>query len=174
MPSAAARAVNRVATTVRAHTARSVAKKTGLPVGSVKRRISIIRRATKTLPGALIAITGRPLNLMRFGARQLKRGGVSAKPWGKRQKFAEGFIARMPNGVEIVVKRSRAGKAGKKIQSGRWAGKSPHIEAMWGPGIANEAAAAELRRQRQELIEKRMPIELSRELRFRVSRLLVR
>lgn len=173
LPKAAARAYNRVAGTVRTRTVRALAKHMGLPQKPIRRRVVISKRATKHDLSCEIRITGKPLNLIEFGARQLKRG-VSAKPWGRRQRFREAFIARMPNGAVIVVKRSAAGKAGKKIRKGRWAGKSPHIEAMWGPGIANEAASATLTKVRKDTIKERLPIEMKRELRYQVSRLLVR
>ena len=177
IPQALARAVNRTAGTVRTRTVRAVSKATGLTQAPVRRRVVISRKATKENPEAVLKITGRPLNLINFMSskpKMLKRGGVSAKPWGKRRRFPEAFIATMPNGATIVVKRSAAGKAGKKIQKGPWAGKSPHIEAMWGPGIANEAATKAMRAVRESTVKERLPIELERELRYRVSRLLVK
>lgn len=181
LPSSLAMAINRVAGTVRTRTTRSVAKATGLKQAPVRRRIVIAKKATKTNPAALLRIKGRPLNLIEFKptprdpeGSQRKRKGVRTSAWGSRKLHREAFIARMPNGSVIVVKRSAAGKAGKKIRTGRWAGRSPHIEAMFGPGIANEAASQALDAERRATVNERLPIELKRALRHRISRLLVR
>ncbi len=181
VPNAAAAAINRTARTVRTRTGRDIADAAGLKVGTVKRRIALSKRATKQSLFAVLRIKGRPLNLIHYKARpstpdvwQRQRRGVLASPYGKRRRFLGAFVARMPNGSVLVVKQSAAGRAGKRIQSGRWAGKSPHIEAMYGPGIANEAATDALRVQREQVVKERLPIELKRELRFRVSKELVR
>lgn len=181
MPTALAQAINRVAGTVRTRTTRSVAKATGLKQAPIRRRVVITRKATKTSPEAELRIKGRPLNLIEFKptpktpeASQRKRKGIRTSAWGSRRLHREAFIARMPNGSVIVVKRSAAGKRGKKIRTGKWANRSPHIEAMFGPGIANTAAEQALRAERRATIDERLPIELKRALKFRISRLLVK
>jgi hypothetical protein len=81
----------------------------------------------------------------------------------------------MPNGQVIAVKRSAAGKTRQKlIRKGRWAGKSPHIQAVWGPGIAQEASHPILKAARNRVYQERMPIELKQQIAFRVGKLLVK
>lgn len=167
-PRAMSRALNRTAKTMRAETARGLAKATGLTVTRVRRRVAVTRRANPQSLTTVIQGTGRPFNLIEFGARPLRRGGVSAKPWGRRQRFPEAFIRRMPNGVRLVVKQTNV--RGKQIQRGRHRGK-PAIEAMYGPGIAREMASEQLARARQILVGRRLPIEFERELRFRVGKI---
>lgn len=201
-PLALARAVNRVGNTVKSRGATDIAAATGLKEGSVRRRIKFTKTATKADPSAVLEISGKPLNLVEFvsgsktiakgeGTRRA-RGGLTANPWGKRRKYPGTFLARMPNGQIIAVQRSRAGRrarnraavardrfiglAGgpKMIQTGKWAGKSPHIEAVWGAGIAREAAKPLLTAAREATVKERLPIELKHELKFQVRRLIAR
>lgn len=60
------------------------------------------------------------------------------------------------------------------IQSGKWAGKSPHIEAVFGAGIAREAAQPMLAAQREATMKERLPIELRHEMKFAVQRMIQR
>lgn len=178
-PQALSRAVNRVAATVKSRGAKDIARATGLKVGTVRRRVVIRKRASQHDPRAVIEITGRPLNLVEFvsGRREPRspRIGITARPWGQRRKFPGVFLARMPNGEVIAVRRSAAGKSRSKlIRTGRWAGKSPHIEAVWGPGIAKEAAGPILTEARRRIVAERMPIELKHEIRHRIARLYAR
>jgi hypothetical protein len=176
-PQAVARAVHRVSMTVVSRTVKDIAGATGLTQKTVRRRVVLAKKASVNDPEAIIRITGRPLNLIEFKAnpktvadsRERKRG-VRASPWGKRRHFREAFVARMPNGSVIVVRRD---KSGKKIQKGPNKG-SPAIKAMWGPGIASEAANVSLKKRRDEVVKERMEIELRHELRYRVARLLIR
>lgn len=178
-PVACARALNRVANTVKTRAARDISKATGLKVSSVKRRIVFRKRASKADLTVVLEVSGKPLNLVETvaGARSEPRSprvGVTAKAWGVRRKYPGVFLARMPNGQVIAVRRSDAGKRGKKIRSGRWANRSPHIESVWGPGIARTAAQPALEAARREVVRERFPIELQHELSIRISKLLVK
>jgi hypothetical protein len=194
-PTAIARATNRVANTVKSRTAVDIAEATGLKPSSVRRKIVFTKRATKADPSAVLEISGRPFNLVEFvsGSKSPRRprGGVTANAWGRSRKYPGVFLARMPNGQVIAVQRSRAGRGArnrvaiardrflggsgpKLIQRGRWAGKSPHIEAVFGAGIAREAAQPMLTQQRERTVAERMPIELKHEMKFAIQRMLVR
>lgn len=179
LPQAAAAAVNRVSNTIKSRTAKDIAHAGGFRISSVRRRIVFKRRAQKTDPRAVLSIKGSPFNLVEFvsGSRSEPRRpriGITARPWGRGHKFPGVFLARMPNGQIIAVERSAAGRAGKKIRTGKWAGKSPHIRAVFGAGIAREAAAKRLAQERSATMLERMPIELKHELVYRISRLLVK
>jgi minor tail protein Z (GPZ) len=194
-PSALARAVNRVSNTIKSRSAKDISEATGLKQSSVRRRIKFVRRATKSDPSAVLEMSGKPFNLVEFvsGSKEPRRprGGVTANAWGRRRKYPGVFLARMPNGQVIAVQRSRAGRgrrnriavasaefAGrsgpKLIMRGRWAGKSPHIEAVFGAGIAREASAPVLAEQRQRTMTERLPIELRHEIDFALKRLAVK
>ena len=179
LPQATATALNRVANTVKSRASKDISVRTGLKVSSVRRRVVITKRASKSDPRAVIEITGRPLNLVEFasGKRTPRspRGGITARAWGRRRKYPGVFLARMPNGQVIAVKRSAPGKTRSKlIRKGRWAGKSPHIESVWGPGIVKEAVHPVLVAARDRAFRERFPIELKSQLAFRISKLLVK
>lgn len=167
-PRAAARALNNTARSVRTQTVKDVSAAMGFKQASVRRRIVTTKRATPKDLIAVIEAKGKPLNLINFEARELKRGGVSHKAWGRRQQNKALFIRKMPNGKFIVVKRHE--RADKKISKGPNKG-APALQAVWGPGIAKEAAAEALARSRRVMVGTRLPMELTRELRFRVQRL---
>jgi hypothetical protein len=195
-PTALARAVNRVANTIKSRSAKDISEATGLPQRSVRSRIKFTKRASKADPSAVLEISGKPLNLVHFVSGPKSdprrvRGGLTANAWGKRRKYPGVFLAKMPNGQVIAVQRSRAGRGPrnrlamakahflgqsgpKLIQSGKWAGKSPHIEAVFGAGIAREAAQPMLAAQREATVKERLPIELKHELRFAIQRMLKR
>lgn len=189
-PSALARAVNRVSNTVKSRSAKDIAEATGLKQSSVRRRIVFRRRATKSNPSAALEISGQPFNLVEFvsGSKEPRspRGGVTANAWGRRRKYPGVFLARMPNGQVIAVQRSRAGRGRRSAvarASARFAGRggvkltrrgSPHIEAVFGAGIAREAANPVLTEQRQQTMRERLPIEIEHEVSFAVKRLAAR
>lgn len=179
-PRALARAINRVANTVKSVSAKAISDATGLKQSSVRRRIVFRKRATIADPTALLDISGRPLNLVEFvsGSKsepRRARGGLTANAWGNRRKYPGVFLARMSNGQVIAVQRSAAGRARTKlIASGRWKGKSPHIEAVFGPGVAREAAQPALARARSETVRARLPIELRHEIDFETKRLIAK
>lgn len=178
-PSALARAINRVSNTIKSRSAKDIAEATGLKPSSVRRRIVFRKRATKSDPSAVLEMSGSPFNLVEFvsGAKEPRspRGGVTAKAWGRRRKYPGVFLARMPNGQVIAVQRSAPGRARTKlIRQGRWAGKSPHVEAVFGAGIAREAANPVLAYEREKTYAERMPIELSHEIDFAIKRMAAR
>ena len=114
-PTALARAVNRVANTIKSRSAKDISEATGLPQRSVRSRIKLTKRASKADPSAVLEISGKPLNLVHFvsgakGEPRRVRGGLTANAWGRRRKYPGVFLARMPNGQVIAVQRSRAGR----------------------------------------------------------------
>lgn len=194
-PTALARAVNRVSNTIKSRSAKDISDATGLKQSSIRRRIKFVKRATKTDPSAVLEMSGKPFNLVEFvsGSKEPRspRGGITANAWGRRRKYPGVFLQRMPNGQVIAVQRSKAGRGRrsrfalavaefvgrrgpKMIAHGKWAGKSPHIEAVFGAGIAREAANPVLVNQRQRTMAERLPIELKHEIDFALKRMAAR
>ncbi len=184
-PKALARALNRVGDTVKSRSAKAISDATGLKQGSVRRRIVYRQRATIATPTVILEISGKPLNLVEFvsgGKSEARspRGGVTANAWGKRRKYPGVFLARMPASKEgeegrvIAVQRSAAGRKRTKLiqsQTSRWKDKSPHVEAVFGAGIAREAAAPLLARERAAAVAERLPIELKQQTSYAIKQL---
>lgn len=176
-PNAAATALNRTAKTMVARNARSVAKAMGLKIRDVKGNTKIKRaRPDPALLSAEIEYRGDALNLIRFKARQIKKG-VSAAPWGNRRHFRGAFIVNI-NGTDVVMIRKknvgnvgtgeteesrRAAAAAAAMGNSRRHNRLP-IRAMKGPGIAKTAAEDEHADERAEILRERMPIEFKRAL----------
>lgn len=158
MPKAASRAANRTAKTVRTRNARLVAQIMGSRVTSVKRRYKI-DKATKTRPTATIRIRGDKINLAGFSARQTKQG-VSASAWGSRKIYGGTFLVRI-DGNRLAMKRETRG--GKRV------GRMP-IRAVHGPGVTSTATSDEAKKDREEIVDERYPIELESALEFYLRR----
>lgn len=157
-PKASARAVNTTARTVRSEMVKAVAKRMGVKQKVVRDGTTLKRARSGGDPSAVITIRGKPLNLIRFRARQTKKG-VSAAPWGKRQLFRGAFISALPGNP--VMHRKRRG------------GTRPHrlpITALWGPGIAPTANDPQLVREREALVRRVLPERLEREIAFLLSK----
>lgn len=160
LPTAMARALNTTAITVRKETIAQVAKAMGLKQKDVRDK-STIRRADRQRLEAVIRFEGEALNMIRFRARQTKRG-VSAAPWGQRRLFRSAFIATMPSGGTVVMVRHK--------ESPKYQGRLP-IRPVLGPGIAKTANDPELVKERERRIREILPDRLRRELEFQLSKL---
>lgn len=154
-PKAAVRSLNRTARKVRTIARRSTAKRMGLAQKAIKSRMDIDKARPNRLT-VLVTGRGKPFNLIRFGARQIKRG-VSAKPWGKRRVFRGAFIATMPNGKRIVV--ARRGEA-----------RLP-LKALFGPGLARTMADEEVVRAMETTGSETLEKEMRNNLRFFAGKL---
>lgn len=163
-PKANARALNRTTKKLRTESIRATAKTMGVVQRSVRSRTKMTKATTATQI-ATIRFKGKAFNLISFkGTRQIKKG-VSAAPWGNRRIFRSAFIATMPSGGRIVVRRLKRG--------GELVGRMP-IRAMLGPGIAKTAAQAELRELREKLVRDEYPKQLEGQLDYLVGRVLKR
>lgn len=92
--------LKRTAKRIQTHTVREIARTIKLPVSEVKRRVRVNDRIMGGM-AARITYYVRPMNLIRFKARQNKYG-VTSRIFSVRSAF----IAQMPGGRSpIVVKR---------------------------------------------------------------------
>jgi hypothetical protein len=112
---AVVRALNRTATTVRAEAAREINDEyPGLKIGVVKDRIRI-QQATKVTLRTIISVSGRPIPIVEFAARQT-RDGVTVNVKGKRKLLRGAFIATMPGGHRgVFFRRGRGGKRAARL-----------------------------------------------------------
>ena len=104
-PSAIMRALNRTAASARTQAVRAVAKEIRLPQKEVRPSMPIIRATTKHLEAKLVA-RGRPISLMRLGARQTRLGVVYRGPAGL-VLIPSAFIATMPRARRPSVWKRR-------------------------------------------------------------------
>lgn len=124
IPKATAAALNRTGDHANTLTVLDLAEVTGLKQKDVRAAMRRVRAKWGNLEYRLAAI-GRALNLIRFGARQTKKG-VSASAWGKRKIYKSTFIANQGRTVFV-----REGKA-----------RLP-IKAVHGPSLPREFGRAQ-------------------------------
>lgn len=124
IPQATTRALNRTGDHANTLTVRDLAKVTGLKQKDVRAALQRVRANFSNLTYRLTAL-GRALNLIRFAARQTKKG-VSASAWGKRKIYRGTFIANQ--GRTVFVRTSEA--------------RLP-IKAVHGPSLPREFGRAE-------------------------------
>lgn len=159
-PRAAARALNKTATTVRSDAVKLIAKRMGLKQKDVRDGTDVKKARANRLE-AQITFRGRAFNLIRFKARQTAKG-VSAAPFGRRRIYRSSFIATMPGGGTIVARRVRRG--------GGLVGRLP-IQALFGPSIVVVATQEEVLRQLERRARELLPERLERQLTYELDRL---
>jgi hypothetical protein len=105
-PQAIRRAVNRTARTARTQAVRAVSREIRLPQKDVRPMLPMIPATARHLEAKLVA-RGRPISLMRLGARQTKLGVVYRGPAGPAL-IRSAFIATMPRATRPAVWKRRA------------------------------------------------------------------
>lgn len=143
---AASAALNRVGTTARAVAAREISAETGLKVSEVKDRLPTVRANRDSLE---VIITAKPWapNLIRFAARQTKRG-VSANAWRSRKVYRSTFIA---NKGRTVFKRTGPARL--------------PIAPVYGPSVPRTFIRDRTTGAIRRTVAQRFPIEFDRALR---------
>lgn len=152
VPQAAARALNRTAQQASTAAVRTLAKETGLKQKDVREKVARIRAARNKLEAVIIA-TGRAFNLIRFKAKQTKKG-VKASAWGRRKLYKGTFIA---NKGRTVFKR--VGKNRKDIKP------------VHGPRIPREFVQQTNMKAMKDVASKRWPINFSADLKYYLSKI---
>lgn len=147
---AASRAINRALDSARSAATKVLSKRTGIkPQRAIRDRLKVHPSSPDYLIGS-IGVEAHTPNLIRFNARQTKRG-VSASAWGKRKVYPRTFIG---NQGRTVFKRT---------------GKSRNpIRPVYGPRLHAEAATAEVRKQMDMVARPRFKKEFAHELRRRI------
>ena len=158
VPAATSSALNRTAKQARTQSARdlkgSLGKSLGLSVSGFKRTIRHIPARVRRL-FTVLEVSGRPLPLIRFGARKASKG-VSAAPWGKRRIYNGTFIRKMPSGHRGVFKRT-----GKK--------RLP-IKELWGPSIPKAFLHQDIQQGLKRVINDKWPGNFAHEIRHRLRK----
>jgi hypothetical protein len=157
IPKAAAAALNRVGTHANSLAVKELAEVTGLKQKDVREALSRTRATWANLQTKIAAI-GRALNLIRFGARQTKRG-VTASAWGRRRLYAGTFIA---NKGRTVFKRAKVGD--------KRAGRLP-IAPVHGPSIPREFGRKALTGKLEAAVLTRWRVEFAAQLKYYIGKL---
>lgn len=104
-PQAIMRAINRTARSARTQAVRALSKEIRLPQRDVRPMLPVIPATNRFLEAKLVA-RGRPISLMRLGARQTRLGVVYRGPRGS-VLIRSAFIATMPRARRPSVFKRR-------------------------------------------------------------------
>lgn len=157
IPKAVVRSLNRTASSVHTQSNRRIAKLMGTQVGTVKRRVAVIKATTSRWIASLKA-TGRPFRLVHFKARQTA-AGVSAAAWGKRKVYKHTFLA--------TVKAGDTGVQGVFVRTGK---KRLPIKQLWGPSVPTTFREPEVQVLMSDTAQTVFDKELKRNLDFYAKR----
>ena len=152
VPDASRMALNRVAASVRSAAVKAIAAETGIKQKDVRAATTLRKAGRGRVLRAEIDARGRPLNLIRFGARQLKKS-VSAKPWRRRR---------------VYKRRVWVGNQGRTVFIREPGGK---IRGMYGPSIAREMIRDQVGKAIHARFAERWPIEFERALNLQLRKL---
>lgn len=147
-------ALNRTSTQVKAHTAKAIAKETGLLQKQIKPHIVRYKSEFTTLETGVI-ITGKHLDLTEFKPKQLKKG-IRAKPWGKLRTFPGSFVGTDRKGKKRVFVRK-----GKKARP---------LSVLFGPSIMVEFQRDKFFKKVASIVTKNFPIHFARDLIFNLKK----
>ena len=164
---ALARAINRTTDSARAMAARLIRDAGyGLQVTVIKERIGVIR-ATPKNPVAILRLSGRPIPLIAYSARQAPRkAGVNVKVLNGAKNLPYAFMATMKSGHRGVFTRksgTQMGKRGQPILNRK-------IEERFGPSIANAGNNERVRKALQAKLSESLAKNLQAEIAYRLSK----
>ena len=161
--SAGAIALNRAMAKARTLTVRMVAKRMGVPQKFVRERVKV-SRAWKFKLRTNLQMKGRPLNVARFGARQLK-GGVKHKAWkGGSTGFLKGaFLVKIKNPKSSLTEFVAHRPGGGRKMKGVW-GPWPPQEFVGHTKGNDEGVRPEVAKMAQQFFVELYPRELERQI----------
>lgn len=151
LPAATNRALNRTGDHANTLTVRELAGVTGLKQKDVRAAMTRTRSNFSNLTYRLAAI-GKALNLIRFGARQTKKG-VSASAWGARKVYKGTFIANQ--GRTVFVRESA-----KRLP----------IRPVHGPSLPREFARADFMARLKEAVSIKWRAEFTAQLNYYLNK----
>lgn len=97
-------ATNKALTQTRTQIRKDLSRETGVPSKQLGKRFKLYRASFKRQRARLFIGT-MPFSVYKLGITELKRGGVSVRGPGGRQKVGDAFVATMPNGKTGVFRR---------------------------------------------------------------------
>ena len=170
---AVVRALNKMADRIKVRAARLV-RDAGykLKIGDIKAAIKIQRASAGRLRADAVA-SGRPLPLVKYGARQTA-DGVSVDVLNGRKVVAHAFIASTANGSRQVFVREPGAVHRKVVRGGKPVWTALPIRKLYGPSIPDALLNKSVERAIVDMIAEQFPALLAHEhdyLRRRLARL---
>lgn len=155
------RALNKTAAAAKVEASRNIrAAGYNIKARAIKESI-VIRRATRSDLTAILEVTGRPIRLINYDARQVARGlSVSVK--NGRKVIPGAFVATMKSGHKGAFKRlpgTVTGKRGKPILNRK-------IVELFGPSIPSAMQNEVVQRQLEAAIRDKFPKLLEHEIAY--------
>jgi len=144
LPRVAARAVNKVARGARTRVVRAVAGRVAVKQGELRRRNVTLKTANYKHLSAHLRISGARIPVIRFGARQTRRGvSYRIEKRGSRRKVRRAFIATMRSGHRGVFTRDPLWE--HRYPRGRSSGRKHGlpITELRGPSVPEDAQLQE-------------------------------
>lgn len=117
------RAINRTLTMAKTATSKEIRKVYNIKAGNIKEAL-LLKKASRASLSGYITISGSPLPIIAFGARQTSKGVSFAIMKGKRTVLPGAFITNVGNHRGVFAKGSYKGKAGFDFRKHRL-GKAP-------------------------------------------------
>jgi len=151
---ATVRALNRAATSTRAEAARRIRAAYNIKVGTARDQMRI-ERANRNRLVAEIVVSGRPIPLVEFAARQVRAGVTVQVKRGARKLRAGAFIATMRTGHRGVFER----KGKRRLP----------IKELFSLSLPSMFTQKQIREAVERVALERFGIELRRELRYRTG-----
>lgn len=152
MRPAVVRALNRTIERVKVRAAREVrAAGYKLKISDIKSAIRLSRASSGRLRADAIG-SGRPIDLVKYGARQTA-AGVTVDVLNGRKVVAHAFVATLPSGARQVLVRVPGAKHKKVTGKGgsRW--EALPVKKLYGPSIPDGLANKAVARALEELID---------------------
>ena len=162
------RAMNRVLTQGRTAAVREIRSAGyGLRASDVRSGMQLVRARPGNLEAKIVA-RGRPIPLIRYGARQVK-DGVSVNVRNGRKVIQHAFIATMPTGHVGVYIRKDGAKHRKVTRGTRVVWTELPIRELYGPSVPDTLANAAVQDALQRLVEERFPQVLDAQLAYLIG-----
>ncbi|MFZ6734732.1 phage tail protein [Undibacterium sp. Ji42W] len=165
---ATVRALNKIIAQVKTGASRNI-RDAGynLKASDIKKGLSITRATASNLSAKVIA-SGRPIPLIKYGARPTSKG-VSVEVLHGRKVLANAFIVTMPSGHKGVY--VRVGDRHKKVRKNDrviWSGLP--IKELFGPSIPNGLANKTVQEALQKLVQEKFPDIMRQQIKYLSSK----
>lgn len=161
---ATVRALNKVVDQVKTAAAREM-RDAGynLKVSDIKKGLQTNKAFAGSLTAKVVA-SGRPIPLIKYGARQTSKG-VSVDVLHGRKTIAGAFIATMPSGHTGVF--VRVGNQHKKVaRGGRVVWSALPIKELFGPSVPNGLVNKTVQAALQRLVEEKFPVVFAQQMKY--------